>query len=340
MPRPVTQPGDITFSPTESASAGQRYIAYRRKYKDITLPTGIRLVDSPGNFVPLGPGDLMTVIGRPGHGKSSFMLWWARHRAEWLAKNTDSKSIPNIEKRVVIYATYEQPIEELYSFCTAADTNINTETMKRGTVTDEEMERIVQAGVKRLVSPLWFIGHSLERRKKRPRLSMEALMNALYALEDERGLVIDCVFIDYLQCIPLPERSEGKVIGTGKNLNDCKDGALDTGCPWIVGCQAGRQVDDYDPPIPTTGDGQWTSEIEQKSDASFSVVRPRRYYQEGEMFGKKNPVAVSGNTQLLLYLLKQKIGDANKPYWLRFDARYNQIDDTELRNATVPDWTN
>ena len=329
--------GDVIFWPAESVSAGERHIAYRRKYKDIVLPMGIPSIDLVGKLVLFAPGDLMTVIGRPGHGKSAFMLWWARHRALWLSQAKDSLLIPDVEKRIVVFITYEQPIEELYTFITAADTHINTEIMKRGTITDEEMERIVGAGVKRLTIPLWFIGHSLERRKRRPRITMEVLMNSLYSLEDERGLVIDSVFIDYLQCIPLPGRSESMVIGTGQNLNDCKDGALDTGCPWIVGCQAGRQVDEYKPPIPMTGDGQWTSNIEQKSDSSVSVVRLRRAMEEGEYFGKKNPVLVKGKTQFLIYLLKQKVGEANMPYFLNMDPRYNQIADNELRYASISD---
>lgn len=77
-------------------------------------------------------------------------------------------------------------------------------------------------------------------------------------------------------------------------------------------------------------DGQWTSNIEQSSDRVLSLVRPINYEAEGEMFGK---MKVEGRNQLLISLLKQKLGPANIPIWAFFQPEYNKLSDLEMTHA-------
>lgn len=320
----------LVYSPADLASVSTIYIQSKREGKYPFVPTYITSVDTPaGPLVPATAGDLVTIIARPGNGKTAFMSRWARMRANAIY-NADPAVLPNKDKRIVVYLTYEQPVEELYSFHLAADTQIDARDMKLGKLTDEQMSEVVTAGVKRMNLPLWFVGHSLERRKRRPRISVATFFEAMYMLEDEYGVVIDSIFADYLQRMPLPKGSESKMVGTSNNLDDLKDGALDLGCPLIVGVQARREVDAYTLPVPGMADGQWTSNIEQASDISMSLTRPCRYVEDGELFGKKKPTLIKGRNQLLNVLLKQKVGDANLPIWLYFDPRYNYFDNVEV----------
>lgn len=322
----MTEPLDIIYTPAEVSSIGTQYLQDRKSGKGKGIPVGLASFDK--DFLPLLPGELTSIIARPGNGKTGFMMRWARHRAQTLV---DTKQ----ENRLVIYATWEQSIEELHAFDVAASSHISITDMARGDITDDNWPLILNGSLERISRPVWYIGHSMERRKKRPHITVSDLAQALQQIEawDNERYIIDMVFVDYLQRIPFEGRVESKTIGLDDVLNRLKDGALSFGCPVVVGVQARREVDIRDRPIPLMDDGQWTSAIEQVSDKIISLVRPRKYRQEGEQFGEgENGIVVQGENQLLIALLKQKMGVANKVYWSMFNPIYNQLDEAEVKN--------
>lgn len=330
----TTQPKDLIYTPAEISSIGMDYLQQRRTNQALGVPLGLASIDK--DLLPLLPGELTTIIGRPGNGKTGFMMRWARERARWLQESGQPD-------RLVVYATWEQSIEELHAFDVAADTQISVTSMARGEITDDQYSQAMQSSLRRIEKPLWYIGHSLERRKKRPVITVDALAEALMQVEDWAGEAdekrkIDMVFVDYLQRIPYDSRSESKTIALDNILNRLKDGALSFSCPFVVGVQAKREVDQRNIPIPAMDDGQWTSAIEQVSDKSISVCRPRKYRQEGEQFGEKNPVMVIGENQMVVTLLKQKLGIANKPYWVTFNPIYNRLDEAEIKHVRLNDY--
>ena len=325
MAEPITNPLDIIYTPQQITTIGTKYLEERRRNKGGGIPLGLASIDA--DFLPVVPGELITVVGRPGCGKTGFMMRWARWRAAQLEKQ-------NAEDRIVVYATWEQSIEELYAFNIAAEARLSISDMARGEITDDEWALAMAAGARRISLPLWFVGHSLERRKKRPKLTMDTLGTALLEIErwnDDRTQ-IDMLFVDYLQRIKFDREAESKVIATSEVLDRLKDAALAFGCPVVVGVQATRDVDKRDPPIPQMDDGQWTSNIEQASDKIFAVVRPRKYRKEGESFGK---IIVQGSCQMLICLLKQKMGIDNKAYWVYFDPVYNKLDELEINSIQL-----
>ena len=329
-------PLDIVYSPQQIFDIGTRYLDYRRQNKGAGIPLYLKSLDEPdkdGNvLLPLLGGELVAVIGRPGNGKTGFMMRWARERAKRL-------KAAGITNRVVIYASWEQSIEELHAFNVAAEARENHSTidatkMARGVITDQEWDDIVKAGATRVELPLWFIGHSLERRKKRPRITITALGQALDAVEkwNDETMEIDMIFIDYLQRMPFEGRVESKTIGVSDNLDRLKDGALAFGCPMVVGVQATREVDNRDLPIPQMNDGQWTSNVEQASDCIISVVRPRKYKNELERFGS---ITVKGHCQMLISVIKRKLGPDNFAKWVYFAPEYNKLDELEQRYGGI-----
>lgn len=320
-------PRDIVYTPNDTATIGTEYLKEKRETAKTGLgvPLGIPVIDK--DFIPAMGTELVTILGRPGCGKTSFMMRWARHRAKSLVKMGRLN-------RVVIYISFEQSIEELNAFNIAAEQRLSITSMAKGEITDDEWEKVLRASTHRVGLPLWFIGHSIARRKKRPVINTDNIALALSAVEGWNSdigdeITIDSVFIDYLQRIPIAKGSESKMIGTSDNLDRLKDGAIVFNAPFIVGAQAKREVDERKIPIPESDDGQWTSNIEQASDKQFSVVRPRRYRKEGERFGD---YTVRGNNQMLVTLLKQKLGDANKAYMIGFDPIYNKLVDLETRS--------
>ncbi len=66
----------------------------------------------------------------------------------------------------------------------------------------------------------------------------------------------------------------------------------------------------------------------------MSVCRPRMHKKEGESF---NDRIVEGNAQMIISLLKQRYGPANKKYWVYFDRVYNILNDLEKKDARDED---
>ena len=313
----------ILFTPEEVGTLGAAYLQERKDNKAHGVKLGLACLDNPdaaGNFLlPLHPTELMSIIARPGNGKTGFMVRWARERAAILRK-------AKIENRVVCYVTLEQSIEELNAFNVAADEHMSITKMAMGEITDEEWTRCLKSAINRRFMPLWNIGYSSMTAKKQVRIDVDAIAGALEIMRSQ-GSVIDVVFVDYLQRMP-DNNAESKTVAVSKNLDGLKDIALRLRCPVVAGVQARREVDDRKgDPVPELDDRQWTSNIEQTSDRVLSLVRPRKYREEGEVFGKTK---VEGHCQMLVTVLKQKLAPDNFSKWVYFDPVYNKLDELEM----------
>lgn len=323
----------ILFTPEQAGVMTAEYLRTRRDFKAWGVPFGVGDVDKPGAdgaefYVPLMPGEVETVIARPGHGKTGTMVARARKRAEYLKKRNMDKD------RAIVYITLEQSIEELNAFNIAADRQLSITKMAMGEISDAEWAACLDEGIKRRYAPIWNIGYSSTTTKKQIRVDLDGIAGALALIQDQHKKAIDLVFVDYLQRMPF-DRAENKTIGVSDNLDGLKTMALQTfKAPFVIGAQATRDVDNRgrqpgsgDLPIPAMDDGQWTSNIEQTSDHVISLVRPRKYRNEGEAFGSQT---VKGNCQLLVSVLKQKLGASNFARWVLFDPIYNKLDQLEL----------
>ena len=319
-------PKDIVFAPNEIGTLGSTYIGKRRDQKDDGIPLYFDLIDK--DLIPMLDGEIMTIIGRPGSGKTGWMMRWARARAHWLANN-------NITNRIVVFATWEQHVEDLHAFHVAAEKGISVTQMSRGELSDIEWKEVLRSSIERINLPLWFIGHSIERRKRYGRIGISDITEALHSIEDwgNEKNKIDIVFLDYLQRIPYNGK-ESKTIGISDNLDAIKNMALEVACPVVVGAQARREVEERRKPIPMLQDGQWSSEIEQTSDKVLSLVRPGKYRKDGEKFGS---LKVEGHCQMLVNILKQKLGPDNESYWVYFDPTHNQLSllESKKRNTDL-----
>ena len=206
--------------------------------------------------------------------------------------------------------------------------------MALGKINDTQWDDILAANARRISDPLWFIGYSPSRRLKRP-IDIDWLGRAMESIVTQNGLVIDMVVLDYLQ--KLPYRGD-KTEGISLNLDEYKRLLTQNGTFGCIGVQAKREVDNQDDKTPYLDDGQWTSNIEQSSDKVLSIVRPSAYCAQGAMFKSGNDdVLVRGYSQMMLMLLKQKLGMPNKRYWLDFDPRYNELNTAELKHINLND---
>lgn len=318
----------LVFSPIEASNAGEHYVEFRRKNEGGGMPLYIKNLEYDSQkdkgFMPVMPGELISVIARPGHWKTGFKLRWARERAKYL---TEQAALGNevAAKSVVVYVTLEQKVEELRLFQVAAENKISMSEVASGRIEDWST---VTNGLRRLYkSPIWFVGRSMDRRQQRAQMTDANVYTALEEIEkwqdNNQTQIIDSVFIDYLQ----------KFRPTG-NFVEYYSGLMNTLSNWsgdfmtrmVVGVQAKREVDQRADQIPLMDDGQWSSTIEQFSDGVLSLVRPCLYPKK-EFLG----VPVIGSQQILISCLKRKLGPANFNGWAHISPKYNHLSEAEIK---------
>ena len=304
---------DITYSPPEVSTLVLKTIAERKARPGAGVRLGIPSIDK--QMLPLRPGDLVTITGRPSNYKSGLMSYWARKVAKDITEAEDS------ENKVVVYITWEMAIEEIGMYDLAATSGLSAAELAQGRCSDIDFESLQQAAMRRAMSPLWLIGHSIERRKKRPKLTLSNVAKALMWLDDEMGMRPEIVFLDYLQQME-PERFDpkGEVsrrMDIFENVHRCKDMALHLGCPVVLGVQASRGVDERDWKLPLMGDQMESSNIEHTADKMLSVWYPKMTEKRGDLLPRENSLIVSDNL-LILGLVKQRMGPAGGwfPLWV------------------------
>ena len=312
-------PNDLWYLQSDAVRLGRQNRKERNQYKDNAVNVGLESIDDI--LLPLLYGELMTIIARPGGGKTAWMLRWARERAKYLMEHD--------KDRIVIYASCEQTIEELDNLGAAAESGIPLDRMARGEIDDHEWHVLDKADTMRGSMRIAWIGKSYENRRKRPKITAESIVNCIYDIEDKVGLKADICFVDYLQLMKPDGYVKNKQERVTDILEASKDAALET-CAWVMACQARREVDSQKIQIPGLDSGQWTSGIEQFSDKVVSLVRPSKYRKQGEKFGD---VEVRGHCQMLFTLLKQKLGKDNLARWVYFDPAYNKLHELESRYA-------
>lgn len=328
----------LVFTPLEASNAAEKYLDWRKTNEGGGMPLYIKNMEfneeKNQGFLPVLPGELISVIGRPGNGKTGFMLRWARKRAQWLHEQAQAGN-KTAENSVVIFISLEQTVEELRLFHVAAEEKFSVSKVASGNMKEHEWDD-VKKGLRKLhvAPPLWFLGKSMSRRKNRIDMTPENIAGALETIEKWQGenltQSIDSIFIDYLQKFrPTNNNNSGLNEFFGNVTSYIKDViAMQFMTRTVLGVQAKREVDQRAVPIPLMDDGQWSSTIEQFSDGVISVVRPSHYKKHGEEFGD---TIVDGKHQMLISVLKRKLGPENFNGWVKFQPEYNQIDEMELK---------
>jgi replicative DNA helicase len=329
----ITETSRIIFTPLEASNAAEKYIDWRQENSGGGMPLYIDEmeydVEKNKGFVPILPGELISIIGRPGNGKTGFMFRYARMRAKWLREQAIAGN-EVAANSMVVYVTLEQTVEELRLFNVAAEEMISVSKIANGKMSQDEWDG-VKKGLRKLHPiPLWFAGRSMSRRKNKVTLTPENIHASLGDVEKWQGeelkQSIDSVFIDYLQKFR-PNGSDF-VQYYGNTTSFLKDLAGDYMTRVILGVQAKREVDNRKPQIPLMDDGQWSSTIEQFSDGVISVVRPSHYQKDKEDFAG---YLVEGKNQMLVTVLKRKMGPENFSQMVSFQPEYNKLDRLEIK---------
>jgi replicative DNA helicase len=311
---------NAVYTALESQALAGRTIEHRKGLDRLGVPTFISSLDE--YFRPMWPGNLVSVIGRPSNYKSGVMQWIARNAAQRL-------KFENIEDRVVVYCTWEQSVEEYMLLELGSSSGNDAEALAEGVVADEA--GLQRAMINLATRPLWIIGHSIERRRRRPSLTMSNIEQALRWVDGEWGIQPELIVLDYLQRIT-PERGDRDFrVQNSRNVDRAKDLALAMGCPVMLGVQAKRDVEERRNKLPGMADGAETSNVEHSSDAILSVHMPKMSELQG--FDLANVYGIPLNVHdnlLLLQVVKRKFGKAGAVFPLFVKPEVNSIAPHEI----------
>lgn len=244
------------------------------------------------------PGDLIGFLAYTSNGKSSVASYIAHQHAQLL------RSRKELSNHVVVYMTWEQPIEQQTSIDFSRVSKISVADIMNGAITKHEFTELVRIGEQQKKLPLWLIGHSIEEDRTRPMLTMPECSAILQWMEDECGVTIALVVLDYLQRIQRTrtDMREGYML----ICDQARTMAMKQ--PTILLSQAKREVFGRKFPMPGLDDAQETSNFEQSCTHMHSFWMPKQ--------NKSKEVKVNGKVYLvedhmiIMEVLKQTLGPA------------------------------
>lgn len=271
--------------------------------------------------IPLHPGDLMAVLARPGHGKSSFMAYMAKRTAQKIVERGDSQ-------KCVVYVSWEQSVEEIEAFFQSGDGYTSTDLAWGRVPLDTVRER----SIKRIHLPVWMIGYSTkDADKKKPAMTVEMVYDTIRAIRYDYGYEPILACLDYLQIIPvsIPGKQTRTEVVTEATYG-AKRLAQDIGVPIIAGVQASRETDRHHTQIPTMADAQWSSAIEQTADKQLALFRPCKVQDTGEPIEIGGHEYVIDDSLLVIKLLKQRFDSGSGVWPVHFEPQTLSISDYRI----------
>jgi len=313
----------LVHTPAELAT---EYVAWVERIKaDPGIAFGVDTIDR--RVIPMRPGDLVSLIARPGHGKSSLLAYFAREHAKRIVERGAH------ETEAVVYVTWEASAEELEAFFQAGD-DYSTSDVAWGRV---DIDAVKRKAVKRAGVPIWVIGHGIGRAgQKAPQMTPSAVLSAIETMHADFGVKPALMLFDYMQLIPVPGYQD-RVQRVTEVPIKIKELALRIGCPAVVGVQAGREVDKRNEKIPTMQDAQWASSIEQTSDKVFGLWRPCLTEPPNshiEIEGVEGMFPVNERL-MVIRLLKQRFEKGRFTWAMYFAPEYLKLAEMEMRRVEL-----
>lgn len=288
--------------------------------------SGVKGIDHLVN--PLQAGRLMTIMGRPGNGKTSLMAHYVRQAARRFSTydNDNSPYAPPI------FVSAEMSVEEIavreISHVIPIDSlAIERREYQQWDVVHEAIDRIYEQ------SPVVYIAHSIQDITKRPRLSVEVIAMAIQEIIDHYGKSPEIIAVDYAQRLKLDKVTRDRRLEVSEITETIKDFALAFNTAIILGSQVGRHVDAKQPPVPELADAKETANLEETSDVILSVMRPSKYYKEGAQIPGTTLTCI--DNLFYIYVVKQRQGISGKGVWAWFDMSISRLTDLEIERIDL-----
>lgn len=258
--------GFVDFSLALSNSVSMVEAAYKRDGGLAGLSTG--LIDIDNLLGGLHPSDLLILAARPAMGKTALATNIAFHVAMAGLKD------PTHEKQPVAFFSLEMSSEQLATRILAERTEISSEKLRRGMLTDDDFGHLVDA-VQDLERVPLFIDDT-------PALPISTMRTRARRLKRQHGLSL--IVVDYLQLMRpgVGTRPDNRVQEISAISQGLKAIAKELEVPVIALSQLSRQVEQREDKRPVLADLRESGSIEQDADVVMFIFREEYYLQKAE----------------------------------------------------------
>lgn len=289
-------------------------------------------VDKIGSyFAPLMPGELCGVLAQTSNYKTGFMTMWARDLAFHLRSH-------GRDDEVIFYVDTENTVETLGIAEAARLSSHTVADLSRGNVRD--WGDVIRAADKIAGIDIYRIAASLGRDDV-PDLYLSNIYRAIqHAVSGElygREMKPACIFVDYLQALPLdPEvkastgdKDKQRRLQVREDVYRLRRMANHFACPIVLGVQAKQGLNWHGGPtmmIPGIYDGEETSAIAQRIDRYLSLWMPKMTHTVGDDLRHGSVSFTVEESLLWVKVLKQRGGLPSGQAWkCQIDFKQNEV---------------
>ncbi len=244
--------------------------AYQREGGLAGVSTG--LIDMDKKLGGLHKSDLLILAGRPSMGKTSLATNIAFNIAKTYKRGERTDGTEGtVEGGVVGFYSLEMSAEQLAARVLSEASEVPSEQIRRGDMTEGEFRRFVEAAKTLESCPLYI--------DDTPALPISQLAARARRLKRTHGL--DVLIVDYLQLVRPATAKDSRVNEVSEITQGLKAIAKELDIPVIALSQLSRQVESREDKRPQLSDLRESGSIEQDADVVMFVFR-EEYYVERE----------------------------------------------------------
>ena len=226
----------------------------------VGVPTG--LTDLDEKLGGLHKSDLVILAGRPSMGKTALATNIAYNAAENILKRQ--------EKSSVAFFSLEMSSEQLSTRILSEQARIKSDDIRRGKVTEEEINRYIETSRNIYNLPLYI--------DETPAITIATLSNRARRIKRLFGL--NLIVVDYIQLMrSSSNKNDGRVQEISEITQGLKALAKELSVPVLALSQLSRAVEQRDDKQPQLADLRESGSIEQDADVVMFVYR-EAYYLE------------------------------------------------------------
>ena len=219
------------------------------------VPTGF--IDLDKMLTGLQPSDLLIIAGRPGQGKTGFLLSVAKNAAL------------THRKHVAIFSL-EMSNEQVVQRLIAQETGIDSQRLRTGQLREEEWPLFTHA--------IEVFGDTHLYLDDTPAITPLQLRTKCRRLHMEFGL--DLIIVDYLQLMGGDTRNDNRVQEVSYISRNLKILARELNVPVLAAAQLSRAVEQRSDKRPVLSDLRESGSLEQDADIVMFIYRPDQYEKD------------------------------------------------------------